>query len=489
MRKCFLFVVCLGLIQVNIYAQPGATCSEAVIIDDIPYVASGLTTVGTIYNSLPCSGSGFANYMSGKDFLFKIIPDQTVSYTIKLSNTSYSVGLFVTNACPDAPNVQCIAYNTSPMGNPSVTATLSEGQTYYIIVSSVSFITPQTNFDIRIDTCSVLPVSSFTYQQNGLEVTFINTSQNAVSYLWYFGDELFPPPFSPGDTSTNPVHTYAQYGTYQVTLISYNSCGQTDTLYQLITLECPYELPQANFTYIANDLTVNFINLSINATSYQWYFGDELIPIIPSDTTENPTHTYQQYGEYNVTLIACNECGCDTITLPVATECPTSLPVAAFTYQQIDQNGTVAFNDQSSNANEWLWFFGDFDYYPYIPGDTVQNPIHTYLISGSYTVHLIACNECGCDTTEQTIYVTVSNIKDIYFSSSIIVSTTANNYLILPENVKIRILEIFDSNGKLVFNAKSPITNKISLYNLNKGVYHIRITTDNKLLYYKLIIN
>lgn len=54
-------------------------------------------------------------------------------------------------------------------------------------------------------------VASFTTATNGLEATFTNTSLNAETYSWDFGD---------GNSSTeeNPVHTYAAEGTYTVEL-------------------------------------------------------------------------------------------------------------------------------------------------------------------------------------------------------------------------------------------------------------------------------
>lgn len=62
------------------------------------------------------------------------------------------------------------------------------------------------------------PKALFSYTENGLEVTFENLSQNAVSYVWEFGD---------GETSTeeNPVHVYAKYGDYTVTLKAINAAG------------------------------------------------------------------------------------------------------------------------------------------------------------------------------------------------------------------------------------------------------------------------
>lgn len=70
---------------------------------------------------------------------------------------------------------------------------------------------------IRIVTVRPLATANFTVSQTGLTATFTNTSTNASSYLWDFGD---------GMTSTfaNPIHTYASAGTYQVTLSATNEC-------------------------------------------------------------------------------------------------------------------------------------------------------------------------------------------------------------------------------------------------------------------------
>ena len=68
----------------------------------------------------------------------------------------------------------------------------------------------------------------------------------------------------------------------------------------------------ADFSYIENDLTVDFTNLSMNALTYNWDFGD-------GNTTNiiNPSHTYANSGNYNVELTATNDCSSDTITIMV----------------------------------------------------------------------------------------------------------------------------------------------------------------------------
>jgi PKD repeat protein len=67
--------------------------------------------------------------------------------------------------------------------------------------------------------------------------------------------------------------------------------------------------PIANFDFTATSNSVTFNNLSTNAISYKWDFGDG-----DTSITFNPEHTYATIGNYMVTLIAyyCNFS--DTIT-------------------------------------------------------------------------------------------------------------------------------------------------------------------------------
>ncbi len=79
--------------------------------------------------------------------------------------------------------------------------------------------------DTIIETIKVLspPSADFSAQINGLTATFNNSSQNALSYLWDFGD---------GNTSTaaNPVHTYANPETYLVKLEATNQCKTAEKI-------------------------------------------------------------------------------------------------------------------------------------------------------------------------------------------------------------------------------------------------------------------
>ncbi len=66
------------------------------------------------------------------------------------------------------------------------------------------------------------PVAGFSTTFDGLTVTFNNSSTDAVSYAWDFGD-------GGTSTETSPVHTYAASGIYTVSLTATNANGTATT--------------------------------------------------------------------------------------------------------------------------------------------------------------------------------------------------------------------------------------------------------------------
>lgn len=134
--------------------------------------------------------------------------------------------------------------------------------------------------------------------------------------------------------------------------------------------------------------TVEFTNTSVNANAYSWVFGNA-----DSSTQFMPSATYLTPGVYNVSLLATSADGClDSVTVPVTIH---ELPVAAFEIPYPDGCFpiVVGLYNQSSNANTYLWDFGD--------GETSDeaNPYHFFEDAGAYTVSLIATNQFGCSDT------------------------------------------------------------------------------------------
>lgn len=229
---------------------------------------------------------------------------------------------------------------------------------------------------------------------------FQNTSLNATSFLWDFGD---------GNTSaeTNPTHVYTNQGTYQVTLTSFNNCGQS-----VVTLAVSTEaLPLAHFTadLVAgcNPLTVQFQNQSSgsNLNGFNWEFPGG-VPAF--STEENPIVTYDLPGIYPVTLTASSSLGSDTYELPDFIEVHLT-PSADFSFS-IDEN-TVQFTNSSTGGSFYHWDFGD--------GNISQsaNPAHEYTNLGVYDVDLTASNPyCGSSISYQ-VFIEVS-VTDAEISDS-----------------------------------------------------------------------
>lgn len=143
------------------------------------------------------------------------------------------------------------------------------------------------------------PETSFEYSTAGQMVTFNNSTPEATSFEWDFGD-------GQNSTEINPSHFYSSTGFYNVCLTAeLNNCDST--FYQTIAVGVPP--PASNFSYTINNLTVNFSNNSTGAASYFWTFGDGT-----SSTDENPIHSYTTIGNYNVELTITNGTLSDTYT-------------------------------------------------------------------------------------------------------------------------------------------------------------------------------
>jgi PKD repeat protein len=78
-------------------------------------------------------------------------------------------------------------------------------------------------------------------------------------------------------------------------------------------------------------------------------------------------------------------------------------PVAAFTSNMTTGNAplTIQFIDASGNSPaSWTWTFGDGS------SSTAQNPVHTYLVQGTYTVSLTVTNPGGSNSITASNYIT-----------------------------------------------------------------------------------
>ncbi|HEY0951630.1 PKD domain-containing protein [Nocardioides sp.] len=175
-------------------------------------------------------------------------------------------------------------------------------------------------------TANVAPVAAFDTTVDGLTAAFASTSTDEdgtiVSHEWSFGD---------GATSTEegPEHTYAEAGTYDVTLTVTDDHGATGTVTIPVTVAEPANVaPVAAFGSTVDGLTAAFVSTSTDEdgtiVGHEWSFGDGA-----TSTEEGPEHTYAEAGTYDVTLTVTDDDGATgTVTVPVSVSPGATSPFA-----------------------------------------------------------------------------------------------------------------------------------------------------------------
>ncbi len=134
--------------------------------------------------------------------------------------------------------------------------------------------------------------------------TTISGGGSVSSLLWDFGN---------GNTSTaqSPSATYGA-GDYDITLTatSDNGCTSSLTMTDYINV---YPNPIAEFSYSPSENyllnPVYFQDLSIGASQWYWDFGDG-----SNSDIQNPTHSFQNSGNFSVSLYVENQWGCSDET-------------------------------------------------------------------------------------------------------------------------------------------------------------------------------
>ncbi len=369
----------------------------------------------------------------------------TVNYTSTSSSNTVSYNWVFQGGNPSTSAAANPIVNYSTPGTYTVSLSVSNGQ--------------GTNNKTLINfiTVNASPVASYTYNQSGLTFSFANTSTNATSYIWDFGD---------GNTSVllNPVHTYTTAGNYIVKLTADNPlCPENSTTQNLNATSAPISSFAASANSGCASLTTTFTSTSQNnPTSFAWTFpgGNPA-----TSTLASPTVTYVSAGSYDVTLVTTNNNGSNTLNLPNYVQV-TTVPNTNFVYTQNGLNYT--FTNTSASALSYVWDFGD--------GNTsiLENPSHTYAAQGNYTVKLISSNACGQTEKISPVTVLLAPVANANSSTGEICSSEAVTYTDLSTGTV--------TSRNWTFNGGSPATSTSATAQVSyatSGTYLVRLIVEN----------
>ena len=150
--------------------------------------------------------------------------------------------------------------------------------------------------------------------------------------------------------------------------------------------------------------------------------------------------------------------------------------IADFVYT--NDGPTFFFEDSSTNADTYIWNFGDGS------SSTARNSVHEFSVDGEYTVTLISIGPCGSDTVETTISVFGALVSEetITIDKNISVSLSSEQLTIFaPEDERILYSRLLDISGRQISSGSV-----MAVDHLKAGMYFVQVKT-NKQVYSKSI--
>jgi PKD repeat protein len=167
------------------------------------------------------------------------------------------------------------------------------------------------------------------------------------------------------------------------------------------------------------------------------------------------------------------------------------LPTASFTFNA-NVGGVVTFTNTSTDYVSSQWNFGDNTAW-----SNNTNPTHTYLEDGVYTVTLTVFNDCGSITINQVVTVLGTGVEELPEGQSLsIAPNPSNGQFALTfssttnQNVNISLLNV---NGQVIAedylgNVSGSVKRAYDYSQLSKGVYMIRIVTNENVITRRIIL-
>ena len=332
-----------------------------------------------------------------------------------------------------------------------------------------------TSYSVRVEVGSAI-TPDFTTDKTeacqGEAITFSDNSNSDLIDEWHYYTNN-------GSSShcfneANPAIPFeSSAGTFGVTMVvGYNGCLDSITKTNFITIKGP--VAKIDYTIPCDDpLNVSFTNLSDEATTLTWEFGDGEM-----DTADTPTHTYGS-GDYKVRLIAENPatgCPASVDSTIVKVRDLTSVGMVEFSQckgQPVSLDASLAEDVDTSCFKGYTWHFD----HPGLRPLTIPEPTNdeiSYPDTGAYTIELVVEDVNGCvDTSSHPIFV-YEAIADFTMDKSTICFPMSvsfdNNSTTTAENIETYMWDFGDGTGM------SEMENASYTYGFDPGQGSITVT-------------
>ena len=237
-----------------------------------------------------------------------------------------------------------------------------------------------------------------------LTIHFSAVNPNAF-FSWHFGDSSSI--LSGPEVTHTYINNIEDYKYYTVKLYAYSSNCIDSTEKTIKLYPHPHIIVDIDSTVnYYPDTIVGIYNKTTNYDDFTWNYGDSTIEHV----TQPLQHAYKGCGTYLLQVSAKNYLGCyDTLRQQIVITAVT--PTADFS---MDQNEGCAplkvnFYNNSSNAQSYIWDFGDTSI------SNAVNPTHIFEQGKNYMVKLTAIGYCGkTDEFQKPVYVYPTPKADFY---------------------------------------------------------------------------
>ncbi len=399
----------------------------------------------------------------------------TANQTI-CKNGNAVINLAIGNTGGAAASSYTSLWSPSGLSGIHITESPSVTTTYTVVVTSAYGCTKKDSVKITVDTTKTGPVIALSPSSVHLCSAALSPVQlvassapSNVSFAW-----------TPAITSTNDTVTVnpTNSTTYTVKVTDTAGCSSSAIATVVVSPSPVVTLSPATASVCPGAYAQLIASSNIAGTTYAW---------APSISSTNDTVMVMPMAATTYTVTGTSAAGCSSIKTSAITL--SQLPVASFTDSVA--TSTVYFTNTTANVVSYNWTFGDGS------SSTMQNPVHTYSTTGTYTVMLICTNSSGCgDSLVYTINITTTGISAGNSKASFIVfpnpGTGVFNVQFSSEESKgtVQVMNVLGSeilNRQVNASAGREFKEVLDLTQLPQGVYFITIVTTKERLVQRVV--